>query len=68
MTAALIRACWHRSRERRGRVIERVLKYIEYQQANIAAARQSHAKRRKKRLRQAGVVLGKCTRCRKMAL
>jgi hypothetical protein len=46
----------------------RVLKVIEYHQNNIAAAKASHAKKRKGRLRKLGVALKQCTRCDQLAL
>jgi hypothetical protein len=64
----LIRAGWWGSRERRGKLIERVLTLIRYHQANIADANASHAKSRKRRLRRRGVALSKCKRCPKVAL
>jgi hypothetical protein len=68
LIAALIRANWSSSHERRGRLLRRVLRLIEYHQANIAAAKRSHAKARKKRLRLNGVVLDQCIQCTKPAL
>jgi len=53
----------HRHLDRRDRLIARTLSVIEYHQANIAAAKVSHAKQRKRRLRAAGVALGHCKRC-----
>jgi hypothetical protein len=52
----------------RERLLGRVLKVIEYHQHNIAAAKASHAKKRKGRLRKLGVALKQCTRCEKLAL
>jgi hypothetical protein len=61
--SVLIRASWRCSRERRDRLIARVLALIHYHQANIAAAKASHAKKRKVRFRQLGIALGECSRC-----
>jgi hypothetical protein len=69
VTGVLIRAAWCNSRERRERLLARTLALIAYHQANIAAAKSSHARRRKKRLRQRGIALHQCTCCcEKLAL
>jgi len=45
------------------RQLERVLKLIQYHQANIKAANESHARRRKGRLRNRGVALDQLRSC-----
>ena len=67
-TSVLIRARWEGSSAPRERLLARVLACIDYHQNNIAAAKASHAKKRKGRLRKLGVALNQCKRCEKLAL
>ncbi|MBM4108812.1 MAG: hypothetical protein FJ255_08385 [Phycisphaerae bacterium] len=65
----LIRASWSKSPERRERLLARLLRIIAYHQANIADARESHAKKRKEQLRTRGVAPETCISCcQKVAL
>lgn len=61
--AVLIRAWWQDDRQASERLLEKTARKITKQQQGKAAARQSHSKRTRSKLRELGIKLTELPRC-----
>ena len=61
--AVLIRAWWQDDREASTRLVEKTARKITKQQQRKAAARKSHSKRTRRKLRELGIKLTELPRC-----